>query len=100
MKEPADAAYVCVFVFVCVCMCVCVRVYLCVCVYVFVRVVCVYVCWRNVRKSSELMGASMTRSSVYGEGKHHGSQHEVDLRHLHATFCRRLLNVTQRRGLC
>ena len=58
--------------------------------------------WRAHGVSSSfktLMHASMTRSEVYGEGKHHGCQHEVDLRHLHKAMCERLVNVTRRSGL-
>lgn len=35
----------------------------------------------------------MTRGAVYGEGKHHGCQHKVDLTRLHRAMCRRVQQV-------
>ena len=59
--------------------------------------------WRQhgvTQSFQRLMDMSMTRSQVYGEGKHHGCQHQVDLRHLHSAMCHRLVNVSQRRLAC
>jgi len=43
-----------------------------------------------------LMEQSMTRGAVYGEGKHHGCQHKVDLTRLHRAMCRRVQQVPSR----
>ena len=51
-----------------------------------------YHAWRAAGPSESfrrLMGASMTRAEVYGEGKHHGCQHRVDLRRLHQAIVAR-----------